>query len=56
MLEAEPALHPLEEPVAVAQVVHGVGSAAEAEPEQLDADDDEQGARDQRVDEEAVTE
>ena len=47
--------HPLQQPIAVAELVDGVGAAAEAEPDELRADHDEQRAAD-RVDEVQVPE
>ena len=56
VLEPDAAPDPLERRIAVAELVHGVGPAAEAEPDELRADNDEQRASDQRVDVELAPE
>ena len=49
MLEPEPPLPPLEQRIALSELEVAEGAAAEAEPDHLDADDDQQRPADQRV-------
>src|SRR5205814_2155006 len=56
VLEADPRARSFEPGVPVAELVDGVRAPAQAEADELRADDDEQRAADQRVDEEAAAE
>ena len=55
VLHADAPGHPLQQPIAIPELVDGIGAAAEAEPDELRPDHDEQRAAD-RVDEVQVPE